>query len=222
MELSTYFPFWSKLSPEDQVLLTHAAQERRFAKGTVIHNGSEDCIGLLLVTSGQLRAYTLSEEGRELTLYRLFQRDLCLFSSSCMLRGIDFDVMVAAETDTAVLHIPPDVYRSLMDRSLPVAAYTNELLASRFSDIMWLMDQILYKKMDARLAALLVEESVLADGAPLYVTHEQLARHLGSAREVVSRMLKYFQTDGLVRLTRGSIEILDPDRLRALAGDSLR
>lgn len=222
MEYATYFPFWSKLEPEERLLLSGAVQERCFEKGTVIHNGSEDCIGLLVVTSGQLRAYTLSEEGRELTLYRLFERDMCLLSASCMLRGIDFDIVVAAETDAAALHVPPDVYKTLMDRSMSVAAYTNELLATRFSDVMWLMDQVLNKKLDARLAALLVEEAALAESTVLAVTHEQLARHLGSVREVITRMLKYLQNDGLVHLTRGSISILDMARLRALAGDSLR
>ena len=222
MELSAYLPFWDKLTDGQRALLASSVQERRFAKGELVHSGAENCVGFLLVTQGQLRVYTLSEEGREITLYRLFDRDMCLFSASCMLRGIEFHVCVEAERDTAVLHIPPEVYRQLMDQSLPVSAYTNELMASHFSDIMWLMDQVLNKKLDSRLAALLLEEAELAGTDALRITHERLANHLGSVREVVSRMLKYFEGEGLVKLTRGGVELLDRPRLKALSAGSQR
>lgn len=222
MALDTYLPFWNRLTEAQQRLLQNAAREERYPAGAVLHNGSADCIGFLLVTSGQLRAYLLSEDGKELTLYRLFERDICLLSASCMLRGIDFDITVEAERDTVVWHIPPETYKRLMDQSLAVAAYTNELMASRFSDVMWLMDQVMNKKLDSRLSALLIEEQSLAGSDALHITHEQLAHHLGSAREVVTRVLKYLQGEGLVRLTRGTIEILDRARLAALAADSLR
>ena len=164
----------------------------------------------------------LTDEGRELTLYRLFPRDMCLFSASCVLRGIQFDVLVEAERDTTALFLPAEVYQGLMEESAAVANYTSELMADRFSEVMWRMDQILSKKLDGRLAALLVEESRLAESASLRLTHDQLARHLGSAREVVSRLLKDFQNDGLVRLGRGGVELLDLPALEALAADSLR
>ena len=164
----------------------------------------------------------LSDEGKELTLYRLLERDICLFSASCMMRSIEFEVMVEAEADTEVIHLPAEVFRRVTEQSAPAANYVNELMATRFSDVMWLMDQVLSKKMDGRLAALLLEECELAGSDTLSVTHEQLARHLGSAREVVTRMLKYFQNEGLVHLTRGSIALLDRERLSALAADSLR
>lgn len=220
--LEEYLPFWGQLTPTQKSILTSAVHERHFAKGTLLHSGAADCIGLLLVLRGQLRAYTVSEEGKELTLYRLLNRDLCLFSASCIMSSLQFDVMVSAEEDTTALHIPSDVYKHLMGESLPVANYTNQLMASRFSDVMWLMDQIQNKKLDSRLAALLLEERELRHDDELAMTHEQLSRHLGSVREVVTRMLKYFQSEGLVRLSRGSIRILDPDRLYRLARESLR
>ena len=175
---------------------------RRFARGEMVYGGGTECAGLILPTEGQLRAYMLTDEGRELTLYRLFPRDMCLFSASCVLRGIQFDVLVEAERDTTALFLPAEVYQGLMEESAAVANYTSELMADRFSEVMWRMDQILSKKLDGRLAALLVEESRLAESASLRLTHDQLARHLGSAREVVSRLLKDFQNDGLVRLGR--------------------
>lgn len=221
-DLANYLPFWEKITPAQRNTLLGATAERHYPKGELLHRGSADCIGLLLVTAGMLRVYTVSEEGRELTLYRLMERDLCLLSASCIMNSIQFDVMVSAEQDTTVLHIPADVYKNLMAESLPIAAYTNELMASRFSDVMWLMDQILNKKLDSRLAAFLLEEWNLSGNATIAMTHEQIAGHLGSAREVITRMLKYFQGEGLLQLGRGSITLLDRRRLESLAAASIR
>lgn len=215
-------PFWRRLTKSQQDMLQAVVREQSYKKGTLLHSGSADCNGLFLVTGGQLRAYTISDEGKELTLYRLLEREMCLFSASCIMNDIQFDVMVAAEEDTTVLHIPADAYKQLMCESLAVVTYTNQLLSSRFSDVMWLMDQTLNKKLDARLAALLLEEGELRGNDILTITHEQLGNHLGSAREVVTRMLKYFQNEGLVQLGRGSIRLLDKTRLHTLAKDSLR
>ena len=220
--LEEYLPFWRALTPAQQTLLADAVQERRVKKGAMLHRGGEDCVGLLLVTDGQLRAFIVSDEGKELTLYRLLDRDLCLFSASCILSSIQFDVMVGAEADTTLLYIPAEVYKRLMEESLFVANYTNQLMASRFSDVMWLMDQALNKKLDSRLAALMLEERALQGSDTLVMTHEQLGNHLGSVREVVTRMLKYFQAEGLVSLGRGSVRLLDADKLYELAEASLR
>ena len=130
-----------------------AVSERRVKKGTVLHNGSMDCMGLVLVKTGQLRAYILSEEGREISIYRLFDRDLCLFSASCIMRSIQFDVTVEAEKDTEFWLIPTETYREIMEESAPLANYTNEIMAARFSDVMWLIEQIMWKSFDKRLKA---------------------------------------------------------------------
>ena len=215
MEFKEYFPIYDKLTRDQQLRLSAAAALRTIAQGTLIRAGSDDCLGLLLVTSGQLRAYINSEDGREITVYRLLERDMCLFSASCIMRGIQFDIYISAEKDTRAWLIPADVYRSLMDSSAAVANYTNEVMAGRFSEVMWLLQQILWKSFDRRLAAFLAEEAQDAD--ELQITHEKIALHLGTAREVVTRMLKYFQDEGLVQLGRGRIRICDPDRLRRLA-----
>lgn len=215
MEFKEYFPIYDKLTRDQQLRLSAAAALRTIAQGTLIRAGSDDCLGLLLVTSGQLRAYINSEDGCEITVYRLLERDMCLFSASCIMRGIQFDIYISAEKDTCAWLIPADVYRSLMDSSAAVANYTNEVMAGRFSEVMWLLQQILWKSFDRRLAAFLIEEAQDAD--ELHVTHEKIALHLGTAREVVTRMLKYFQDEGLVQLGRGRIRICDPDRLRRLA-----
>lgn len=217
MSVSDYIPFWNKLTPSQQDRLTAAAIKRQVGADTVVHNGSADCLGLLLLESGQLRVFILSPEGREITLYRLFERDMCLFSSSCMMSSIQFDVTIQAEKDTSFWVIPPDVYKALMEESAPVANYTNELISSRFSDVMWLMEQILWKSFDRRLAGFLLEESVLEQSDLLHLTHEKIANHLGTAREVVTRMLRYFQSEGMVTLSRGTVELTDKKRLMQLS-----
>ena len=192
---------------------------RRVTKGTVIHNGSMECTGLLLIKTGQLRAYILSDEGREITIYRLFDRDMCLFSASCIMRSIQFDITIEAEKDTDLWIIPAELYQSIMKESAPVANYTNELMATRFSDVMWLIEQIMWKSLDKRLAEFLLEEISIEGTEKLKITHETIANHLGSHREVMTRMLKYFQNEGMVKLSRGMIEITDSEKLESLSDE---
>jgi len=216
MNFQSYFPIWSKLTAIQQERILGGLMTRKITKGTVIHNGSMDCTGLLLVKSGQLRAYILSDEGREITIYRLFDRDMCLFSASCIMRSIQFDITIEAEKDTDLWLIPPEIYQSIMEESAPVANYTNELMATRFSDVMWLMEQIMWKSLDKRVAAFLLEEASIEGSERLKLTHEAIANHLGSHREVITRMLRYFRNEGMVKLSRGVIEITDRDKLEEL------
>ena len=217
MNISDFFPFWEELTPYQQELLISSAVKRTVKKGIVIHNGSSDCLGLLLVSSGQLRAYILSQEGREITIFRLFDRDTCMFSASCMLRNLQFDITIEAEKDSELWIIPPDIFKKLMDESLPVSNFVNQVIAGRFSEVMWLMEQVLWKSFDKRLAAFLMEESNIEESDIIKITHEKIANHLGTAREVVTRMLRYFQNEQLIRLSRGTIEIIDHKRIENLA-----
>lgn len=216
MEFQSYFPIWDKLSKAQQDCILAGLTFRQVRRGTVIHNGNADCIGLLLVRSGQLRAYILSEEGREVTLYRLFDRDFCLFSASCILRSIQFDVAIEAEKDTDLWIIPAEVYRHITEESAPLSNYTNEIMATRFSEVMWLVEQIMWKSMDKRVASFLLEEASIEGTERLSITHETIARHLGTHREVVTRMLRYFQGEGMVRLARGAVELTDRAKLASL------
>ena len=216
MKLSAYLPFWNKLTGEQQNRLEHAAVSRRVEQGTLLHGGSGECLGLLVVCSGQLRIFISSAEGREITLYRLFERDMCLMSASCVLKNIQFDVSIEAEKDTEVWIIEPAAYRKLMDESAAVANYSNDLVSSRFSEVMWLVEQIMWNSFDRRLAGFLLEESALEESSLLKITHEKIANHMGTAREVVTRMLRYFQNEGTVKLGRGTIEILREEQLERL------
>ena len=218
MSFERYFPVWDQLTPRQRQLLLGSLAARQVKKGEHIHSGSAGCTGLLLVESGQLRAYILSEEGREITLYRLFDRDMCLLSASCILRSIQFDVAVSAEKDTRLWVIPAEAYQQVMEESAPVANYTNELMAGRFSEVMWLMEQVMWKSLDKRLAAFLLEEAAIEGTDVLKTTHESIANHLGTHREVVTRMLRYFQQEGMVGLSRGQVALTGRALLERLAG----
>ena len=216
MSFSEHFPIYSKLSAREQEILSSSAFLRTASRGTLIHNGALDCLGLILVRSGQLRAYFTSDEGKEITLYRLFDRDICMLTASCVMSSIQFEIMITAEKDTQFWIVPPYVYKKLMEQSAVVANYTNELMATRLTDVMWVMEQVLWKSFDRRLAQFLLQEQEVEGTSVLKLTHEVIASHLGTAREVVTRMLKYFQTEGLVRLTRGTVELTDLAGLQRL------
>ena len=216
MEFSEYFPIWDKLTARQQEMVANVIEFRSVKKGTRIHDSSADCLGLLLLKSGQLRTYILSEDGREITINRFFEYDVCLLSTSCVMPDMQFNIMIEAEKDTEFWSIPACLYKNLMDESLAVSNFSNNLMSGHFSELMWLMEQIMWKSFDKRLAAFLLEEAALEDSTILKVTHEKIAAHMGTAREVVTRMLRYFQSEGMVKLTRGTIEITDSKKLTAL------
>ena len=217
MEFSEYLPIWDKLTPTQQQRVAEVVEYRQVKKGSRIHDSSADCLGLVLVRSGQLRTYILSEDGREITISRLFEYDVSLLSASCVMPDMQFNVMIEAEKDTEFWSIPACLFKNLLDESVAVAAFSNSLISSNFSELMWLMEQIMWKSFDKRLAAFLLEEAALEHDPVLKITHEKIAAHMGTAREVVTRMLRYFQSEGMVKLTRGAIEIADEKKLQTLS-----
>ena len=217
MEFAEYLPFWNKLTAEQQQRIAGVIEFRQIKKDTHIHDSSADCLGLVVVRSGQLRAYILSEDGREITISRLTQYDVSLLSASCVMPDMQFNVMIEAEKDTQFWSIPACLFKNLVDDSLAVSNYSRSLLSSNFSELMWLMEQIMWKSFDKRLASFLLEEAAIEGTNILKITHEKVANHLGTAREVVTRMLRYFQSEGMVKLTRGGIELCDLNKLKAIS-----
>ena len=214
--LADTLPFWKRLTPAQRAAVVDGSGERRFAAGDMLHRGPIDCAGLYVLESGQVRAYSISETGREITLFRLFERDVCLFSASCMMKDIRFSIyMQAAEPTDAVL-IPTPVFRQLTQESADVSNFVNSILSSRLSDVMWLLEQTLFTRMDKRLAQYLLARFDETGGL-LKTTHEAVAADLGTVREVVSRLLKYFQSEHMVKLSRGEIALADRKRLEATA-----
>lgn len=213
---STYFPFWNELSESDKQFLCQNSSIEHFEKNQSVHNNM-GCSGIYIVKSGKLRLYMLSEEGREITLYRLSPGDICMLSASCVLQSITFDVYVEAEIKSECYMISGTAFHAVSERVQSVKIYALETAVSRFSDVMWIMQQIVFMSMDKRLSIFLLDEITASGNDTILMTHEQIARHLGTAREVVTRMLKHLASDGVLEVTRKGINIIDKKKLRSIA-----
>ena len=167
MAFSEFLPFWDKLTEEQKERISGVIEYREVKKGTHIHDSSEECLGLVMVRKGQLRTYILSEDGREITISRLFDYDVSLLSASCVMPDMQFNVMIEAEKDTELWSLPACMSKNLVDESLVVSNYSRNLLSSNFSDLMWLMEQIMWRSFDKRLAASVTWASVPPSAAPL-------------------------------------------------------
>lgn len=209
-------PFWKLLTDSEKELVQQNAVIRRYKKGTRVYSSERECLGMLFVMQGEMRTYLLSEEGREVTLFRIYPNDLCVLSASCVISQISFDTQMSAQKDTEALIIPPNIVLFLKEKNLSVRCFLYELATKRFSDVMWAMQQILFKRLDQRLALFLMQESQRLGTDTIHMTHEQIAQQISSAREAVARMLKQFSEDGLVELKRGAIRLLDQKGLKTL------
>lgn len=209
-------PFLSQLEVKESEALAQIARVRSFEAHSIIHDAHQSCIGVFFVLQGSARAYMLSEEGREITLFRIEEGESCVLSASCVMPLITFDILVEAYEETTLVLIPADYYSALMTRSVSVEAYTYKQATTRFSEVMWVMQQQLFMSFDARLAIFLLDEGVRVGSNRINLTHEEIARNIGSAREVVSRTLKTFASRGLVELHRGGLVIIDKQNLREL------
>lgn len=209
------FPFWREIPEGDRDYICQNSYAVTFPKGNNIHNGNE-CSGVIFVLSGSLRVYIMSEDGKDITLYRLHKGDMCMLSASCVLKTITFDVFIDAEEDSECYVISGPAFAAVSERSTKIKVFALETAVSRFSDVMWVMQQILFMSMDKRLAIFLLDESIRTESDNIKLTHEQIAKYIGSAREVVSRMLKYFANEGIVSVSRNGIKIIDKEYLRTL------
>ena len=209
--------FWQHLSQKQQDAFVQNTMKVCYEKGEHLHYGGEDCAGMMLLQKGQVRVYLLSEDGREITLYRLYAGDVCVLSAACVLEAITFDVFVDAETDTELLMVPNTVLQNLMKENSFVEAFAYRMAAERFSDVMWAMQQILFMGMDRRLAIFLTEEAAKNKSLEITMTQEQIAKYIGTAREVVSRMVKYFAKEDILETFRGGIRILNIEKLKKIA-----
>ncbi|WFR58436.1 Crp/Fnr family transcriptional regulator [Anaerocolumna sp. AGMB13025] len=208
--------FWDKLNEAQKNLVLNNISPVHYDKGARIHSGENDCIGVILIKKGELRIYILSDEGKEITLYRLRDGEICILSASCILDNITFDVHVDAEVDSEVLLIDSSLYQQLCRQNIYAENFTDKLVIDSFSDVMWAMEQILFMSFDKRLAIFLSDEITRNQSDNIELTHEQIAKYIGSAREVVSRMLKYFAQEGIVELSRRGVRVVDKKRLKEL------
>ena len=214
--ISSHLDFWDKLSDQQLNLLQNNITKVSYDKGVNIHSAESECVGVMLIKTGSFRVYILSEDGREVTLYRLSPGDICILSASCILNSITFDVHIDAEADTEAYLINIGAFSKLSNQNVYVENFAYRNTLEKFSDVMWAMEQILFMSFDKRLAIFLIDEITKTNSTELHITQEQIAKYIGSAREVVSRMLKVFQAQGIIEQTRGSINILDKSKLREL------
>lgn len=208
------FPFWSSLTDIEKNVIENAVYEEKYNKGMLMHRTEDSCKGLITVLSGQLRTYILSEEGREVTLFRVNAEEVCVLSASCLMDAITFDVLIEATDDTKVLVLPAAILNQVMQQNLHVGLFLYKNATEKFSDVVWTMQQMLFLKIDQRVAQFLWDEMVQKNSMTLSITHDEIARYIGSAREVVTKVLKYMVKENAVELKRGTITILDKDKLR--------
>ena len=207
------FSFWKDLTSKQQELITQSANTEIFPAGKLIHRSDGTCRGIMAVLSGSLRVYCVSEEGREVTLYRVENGEICILSASCLMDSIVFDVLIEAVEDTKVCMIPSASLHKVEQENPLVELFVYKNATEKFSEVLWTIQQLLFMKIDQRIATFLHDESLRQKSTVLSIKHEDIAKEIGSVREVVSKTLKYLEEEGVVRLGRGKIEILDKGRL---------
>ena len=214
--LSNAYRFWGRLSDEEKTNILWGCVTVSYEKGMQVHRSDMGCKGAVLVLAGVLRVYIVSDEGREVTLFRIHEGESCVLSASCLLDAIQFDVLIEAAEAVQSLVIPVSVLHPIMENNPYVGYYLYKQVTERFSDVMWMMQQILFMGADRRVAIFLWDELVRAGRPVLSMTHDEIARNIGSAREVVSKVMKYMAEEGIVSLRRGRVEILDKGKLQKL------
>ena len=215
--LKTYLPFLVHLDEAGVRTVETSLVTAGFSEGEQVQNHHQECNGLVIVKEGQFRTFFETEDGKEITLYRLLAGDICVLSASCVLKNITFEVVMEAEKPGVLYFLPAMVLSSLSLKYAAVREFISDLVAERFSDVMWVMEQMVSKNMGQRVAAFLLEQAVLEGSDDLETTHETIAKNIGTAREVVSRVLKYLEEDGLLGLSRGHIRLQDRKKLSEMS-----
>lgn len=216
MNYADIFSFWNKLTDDQQQILSSEIYEKFFENGTTINNFNNNCKGIIAVKKGELRVFIVSKEGREITLYRVGQGDVCVLSASCLMDSIVFDILIEAIGDTEVYVIPSKQLSYIIDQNPQVGLYIYKNATEKFTKVMWTMQQLLFMKVDQRLADFIWNETIRQNSNIINVTHDEIAKQIGSAREVVSRIIKYFANEGILSLKRGQIELLDKNKLKKI------
>ncbi|MBQ9902133.1 MAG: Crp/Fnr family transcriptional regulator [Clostridia bacterium] len=202
-------PFWNDLTPAERETVLRCARIREYKSGSLIYSPEQECLGLIKLLSGSIRTFMLSEEGREVVLYRMKEGDIDLLSAACVVNQITFETQMVAQSDCTVLVVPATCLAQFKRDNLAVRCFIFEKLGERFSDVMKLMQTMLFTRIDRRIAALLREKAEAGGKKEIRMTHEEIAAMINSSREVVSRTLKGMERSGLLTLGRGKITLHD-------------
>ena len=211
------FPFISNLTEDEKQLVKNSIDTKTFHKGEIVNRSDDGCAGLIAVVDGQLRTYIISEEGREITLFRVGSEEICVLSVSCLLDSIIFDVVIEAIEDTTVYIIPVNIIHGIEEQNAYVGLFLYKSAAEKFSEVMWTMQQLLFMRLDQRIAIFLWDEINRKEGTTLAITHEMIAHQISSSREVVTKVMKYFENEEIIKSGRGKIIVIDKQRLKKAA-----
>lgn len=209
-------PYWNDLEKDEKEAVARGAVIREYKKGVYIYGMQDACLGMVYVQKGSIRVFLTSEEGREVTLFHIGERDSCILSASCVMGEISLEVQLVAEMDTEILAVPAGTYKKLMERNLKLRCFTYELSTKRLSSVVWVMQQILFAHFDERMARFLLTEYEKTGSTKISMTQEEIAREVNSAREVVARMLRQFAEDGWIEVGRGTITLKDIQSLKQI------
>lgn len=209
-------PFWQNLTSEEKALVSQRAITKKFSKNQLISNNSSECLGIIFILNGGIRVSLISDEGREVTLYRAHAGEFCVSTASCVIHQLTFEANVSAEEDTTVLVIPSSVTARLMERNIYVRSFVFEQETERYSQTIWAIQQMLFKKFDQRLATYFIDAYQSTGKPEIKKTQEEIARDVNSAREVVARMLQEFAAKGLVEIRRGKIVLRNIEGLKKI------
>ena len=215
-EVVKQIPFWNNLVDEERTHLLSGTVLRTYKKDSYIYGMTDACLGMIYVQRGSIRVYITNEEGREITLFHIGSRECCIMSASCVITGISLDVQLYAEEETEILAIHSGMVQKLMDSNIYVRCFAYELATKRFSDVVWVMQEILFAGFDVRMARFLLSVYEKNGEKKIQMTQEAIAKEVNSAREVVARMLKQFASDELIELNRGAILIKDVEGLKKI------
>ena len=205
--------FYRDLTPEQRDLMDRTLLRQSYRKGQLVHRHGDSCVGLIFVRKGRLAFSILSEEGREITVFRVEKGEVCILSAACILRSLEFESQITAEVNTEVSILPAPTLSQLMNANHDVERLVYKQAVWQYSGVLRTLQQILFLSLEKRLATFLLDECRRRKAQSFSATHEQIARYIGSSREVVTRMLNQFADRGLVKLGRGSVTVLDPDGL---------
>ena len=219
-KLLSSLPFRERLTESETDKIIKSAVLRHCRSGETICGYGSACLGMIMIIKGGLRAFLLSEGGREITLFRLGAGEICVLSASCVISRITFDTNIVAELESELLIIPSSVFSELAEKNIYVRCFMYEKMTERFSSVISTMQQLVFMRIDSRLASFLVSECERSGSDEINMTHELIAQHISSAREVVARTLKRFAGDGLIEMKRGLIQVTDMNGLKGLISDS--
>lgn len=216
-EMLRTLPYWEFLTEEEKKRVETEAYVRHYEQGEVLYGPTVECVGMIHVLRGETRAYILSDEGREVTLFHVVEADNCILSASCVLAYIRFESFMVAVEPSDILIVPVELFGRLCDENVHVRCFAYELATTRFSMVMTSMQEILFIRLDRRLASCLLRMYRKNGDSSIRITQEQLALEVNSARETVGRLLKRFEDEGMIENHRGSILLTDIRKLEKAA-----